>query len=153
MTHTHNITNKAPIHAAVVRTPPRRQQQQLPCLHRPTTDQDKAMNHTPEALQLANQLEANYAHVYAGLAPAAALVELAQAAAAALRSQHARIADLEAENSRLRILASGGIELFERYSTFKAKCEELEAMLDALSAAHKFTSAIEASHGIGSTHG
>ncbi len=55
------------------------------------------MNHTPEALQLANQLEANYAHVYAGLAPAAA---------AALRSQHARIADLEAQ---LYAVGAGGV--------------------------------------------
>lgn len=51
-----------------------------------------------------------------------------------LAALSARIADLEAENSGLRILASGGIELFERYSTFKAKCEELEAMLDAVGA-------------------
>ena len=60
--------------------------------------------------------------------------ELIDEAASELRRQHARIADLEAENSGLRILASGGIVLFERYSTFKAKCEELEAMLDAVGA-------------------
>lgn len=62
------------------------------------------------------------------------LDELMADAASILRSQHARIAELEAENKSLRILASGGIDLFERYSTFKAKCEELEAMLDAVGA-------------------
>lgn len=51
-----------------------------------------------------------------------------------LAALSARIAELEAENKSLRILASGGIDLFERYSTFKAKCAELEAMLDAVGA-------------------
>lgn len=71
--------------------------QLLLALHPHQPERPDRMNHTPEALQLANQLEANYAHVYAGLAPAAA---------AALRSQHARIADLEAQ---LYAVGAGGV--------------------------------------------
>lgn len=71
--------------------------QLLLALHPHQPERPDRMNHTPEALQLANQLEANYAHVYAGLAPAAA---------AALRSQHARIADLEAQ---LYAIGAGGV--------------------------------------------
>lgn len=67
-------------------------------------------------------------------APRSKADELIDEAASELRRQHARIAELEAENDGLRALASGGIDLFERYSTFKAKCEELEAMLDAVGA-------------------
>lgn len=48
--------------------------------------------------------------------------------------ERAELHRLQAENDGLRILASGGMELFERYSTFKAKCAELEAMLDAVGA-------------------
>ena len=48
--------------------------------------------------------------------------------------ERAELHRLQAENDGLRALASGGIDLFERYSTFKAKCEELEAMLDAVGA-------------------
>ncbi len=48
--------------------------------------------------------------------------------------ERAELHRLQAENNGLRILASGGIDLFERYSTFKAKCAELEAMLDAVGA-------------------
>lgn len=48
--------------------------------------------------------------------------------------ERAELHRLQAENNGLRILASGGMELFERYSTFKAKCAELEAMLDAVGA-------------------
>ena len=78
----------------------------------------------PEALQLACELDTK----------AQALGCPLDRFSDALRHQHARIAELEAENKQLRILASGGIDLFERYSTFKAKCEELEAMLDAVGA-------------------
>lgn len=46
--------------------------------------------------------------------------------------ERAELHRLQAENSGLLALASGGIDLFERYSTFKAKCAELEAMLDAV---------------------
>lgn len=48
--------------------------------------------------------------------------------------ERAELHRLQAENDSLRALASGGIDLFERYSTFKAKCAELEAMLDAVGA-------------------
>lgn len=48
--------------------------------------------------------------------------------------ERAELHRLQAENDGLRALASGGIDLFERYSTFKAKCAELEAMLDAVGA-------------------
>lgn len=49
-------------------------------------------NKQPEALRLADQLIANYPNIYTGLAPSCANE---------LRRQHARIAELEKENSYL----------------------------------------------------
>lgn len=75
------------------------------------------MNHQPEATpQNLYQITGNVADVNTVLI------------------ERAELHRLQAENNGLRILASGGMELFERYSTFKAKCEELEAMLDAVGA-------------------
>ena len=65
----------------------------LPCLHRPTTHPDKAMNHTtqePKAMYLAVELE--YRREYE--------------AAHELRAQQARIAELEAQ---LYAIGAGGV--------------------------------------------
>ena len=89
----------------------------LPCLHRPTTHQDKAMTKHPEATpQNLYQITGNVADMNTVLI------------------ERAELRRLQAENDGVHALIAVHQRTLERCLELKAECAELEAMLDAVGA-------------------